>query len=73
MNRKRRRESEGGHVMSAPLVEHRGFERIRRGNLRLIMRGYANKTSKKKKGSARSPGERVYMKLQAHFVLVMRP
>lgn len=54
-------------------VEHRVFERTRRSNLRLIMRGYANKTSEKKEGSARSPGEHVYMKLQAHFVLAMPP
>lgn len=37
------------------------------------MRGYANKTSEKKEGRVRPLGERVYMKLQAHFVPEMRP
>lgn len=45
----------------------------RRDNLRLIMRGYANKTAGKKEGRVRSPRERIYMKLQAHFVPEMRP
>jgi len=37
------------------------------------MRGYANKTSKKKEGRMRSLAECFYMKLQAHFVPKMRP
>lgn len=37
------------------------------------MQGYANKTSEKKEGHVRSLGERLYMKLQAHFVPEMRP
>lgn len=44
-----------------------------RDNLRLIMRGYANKTSEKQEGCVRSLRERAHVKLQAHFVPEIRP